>query len=239
MNKNYFCSPICALILFGSFSGAVQSAPLLFNGSLTGTTGSSSMAPDWQMIKEAPDLVNAKGPYNNTTLDWVLSPDGGTFVRANGTGESNQEGLQQTISGFTAGATYQLNFYQTNLGFLTPGDEWRNQAGYWGLFVDGDLVSQSATVSGPNRATDAIEWSQQSLQFTATDSSLTLGLEAFTTQPRTSTSAPLSIAYLGIDGLELVSVPLPGALLFMLSGLLGLVGTICKQTFRKADVGTA
>lgn len=198
-------SSACLLLL--GLLPRLDAAPVLVNGSLDGVVGANMAATGWTIANATPDIVDANGPFNNTGVPWVLSPDGGTFARGNGTGDPVfQEAFEQTVAGFAIGQTYALNFFQTNLGFIaTSGNQWRDQPGFWSLFVDDVLVGASAVIAAPDGPDELIQWVADSILFTATGTTQTLRLEAFRTEP-----AEL-IAYMGIDGLELVVIPVPAA----------------------------
>ena len=220
--KSLLCLVYVSIFSIGIYAKA-DAAPVLLNGSLNGTVGENMAASDWSIANATPDIVDATGPFNNTGVNWTLSPDGGTFARGNGHHSdpaSFSEAFEQTVSGFTNGASYTLEFSQTNLGFYNArfGD-WFNRNGYWGLFVDDILVGQSTTIGGPTNFDDSIVWLSDSITFTATSVTQTIRLQAFT--------ADLSgIAYIGIDGLQLVNttVPVPAAVWLFGSGLIGLIG---------------
>lgn len=216
--QRWLTLPRVFLLIVG-FAARVDAAPVLVNGSLDGIVGVNAAATGWSVASGTPDIVDADGPFNNTGVPWALSPDGGTFGRSIGTGNEHQEAFQQTVSGFSPGQLYTLNFFQTNLGFLVEGSStWRDHPGYWSLFLDDALVGESAVVDAPAGPGDLIEWVAGSLTFQATGTTHTLRLEAFRTTP-----AILS-AYLGIDGLELVAaVPVPATGWLLVSGL-GLLG---------------
>jgi len=201
------CVLVSFLFIFfasGVFTIADAAVPVLTNGSLTGTPVADEVPAGWTIPNPptaTPSTVNENGPFNFTDVPWTLSPDGGTFVRGNGHVDVEfQDAFEQSVSGFTIGASYTLDFYQTNLGFRDQGhnwDDWLERDGYWGLFVDGALVGQSTTIGGPATFDTPIVWSSDSISFTASGTTQTIRLQAFT--------AEAEIAYLGIDGLRFFS----------------------------------
>jgi hypothetical protein len=224
MIESRFLRIVYAVVITIGMTSIAEAAPVLTNGSLTGSTGVDTTAPGWTISNATPDLVDATGPTNNTGVNWTLSPDGGTFQRGNGhhtDPESFSESFEQTVSGFINGSSYTLEFYQTNLGFYNARfEDWFNRDGHWGLYVDDVLVGQSTTIGGPTNFDDPIVWLADSITFTATGSIQTLRLEAFTDDAS-------GIAYMGIDGLQLAdasAVPIPAAAWLFGSGLLGLIG---------------
>jgi hypothetical protein len=206
MKKSRLLGAVCACVFVSSvFTIADAAEPVLTNGSLTGTPVANEVPPGWTIpIPTAtPSTADENGPSNFTDVPWTLSPDGGTFVRGNGHVDVEfQDAFEQSVSGFTPGESYTLEFFQTNLGFreLGPGDpprwdDWWERDGYWGLLVNGALVGQSTTISGPATHDTPIVWLSDSIVFTASAVIQTLRLQAFT--------AESEIAYLGIDGLTL------------------------------------
>jgi len=221
------CAVFACLVALG-IVGKSYAAPVLVNGSLTGTVGENMAATGWTIHNATPDIVDQNGPFNNTGVPWTLSPDGGTFARGNGTVDPlYQESFEQTVSDFITGASYTLEFYQTNLGFLAGGSVWRDQSGYWGLYVDNVLVGQSSIVSAPLDSSDEIQWVFDSIDFTATATTQTLRLMAFST----ATESGGLTGYIGIDGLDLISaVPVPAAVWLFASGMIGLAGMAGRKT---------
>ena len=215
-----FLSIVIGLIA-GPTTAHAATMPMLTNGSLTGSPGLGVVAPGWVRFSGTPDLADADGPFNNTGMPWVLSPDGGTFARGIGTGDGDQESFQQTVDGFTIGAAYTLSFFQTNLGWTDGGFVFRNESGFWGLYVDGVLADQSAVMLGPADVSTPNQWYEESFTFIATDTTLTLRLEAFTTLPGEN-------AYLGIDGLRFTPIPIPAALPLLLTAL-GVLGVMRRR----------
>jgi len=207
MKNSSLLGTVCACVFVSSvFTIADAAEPVLTNGSLTGTPVADEVPPGWTIPNiptATPSTVDENGPFNFTDVPWTLSPDGGTFVRGNGHVDVEfQDAFEQSVSGFTPGESYTLEFFQTNLGFrdLGPGDpprwdDWLERDGYWGLFVDSILVGQSTTISGPANFDDPILWLSDGITFTASSAAQTLRLQAFT--------AESEIAYLGIDGLTL------------------------------------
>ena len=219
MKRIHALGLMCACVFALAIFTKADAAPVLMNGSLDGTVGANTAATDWTIANATPDLVDENGPFNNTGVLWTLSPDGGTFARGNGHHSDPgqfSEAFEQTVSGFTIGESYALEFSQTNLGFYNDNfGDWFNRDGYWGLFVDDILVGQSTTIGGPTNFDDPIAWLSDSIAFTATSATQTIRLQAFTDDTS-------GIAYLGIDGLVVRTVPTPAEAWLFGSGLIGL-----------------
>lgn len=195
-------STTAALSLASAASGQV-----IANGSLTGPTGTILVPPSWSIWQATPDTVDASGPLNFTGTPWTLSPDGGTFVHAVGGTFPNSEGFAQTVSGFTAGQTYQIDFFQTNLGAFDPASAfWMGSDGMWQLVVDGAPTDLGTVISKQATESDPVVWSADSFTFTATAATHELAFLARSDFP----GGPPS--FMGIDGIRLTLVPAPGAL---------------------------
>ena len=201
---------MCVALAMAAVSGSAQAAPIITNGSFTGSPTFDVPPSGWTRVQASPDTVNQFGPFNNTGVAWTPSPDGGTFLRANGVGNVQTEIVSQQIDGFEIGHTYSFDFSLTNLGFFsgTTG-AWSGFDGFFEFAIDNAVIGNSATVSKPLNPTDAIVWTSGSVGLAATKTTHVLTITAVTVGGATQT------AYLGLDGLSLREVPAP-------SGCLGL-----------------
>lgn len=209
-----FCAaPVAAAALFTSSA----SAQAIANGSLTGLPTVGSPPAPWYNWQFTPDTVDAFGPFNNTITPWTASPDGGTFVRGNGSVFVDSEAFAQVVTGLTIGQAYSINVFQTNLGLELPSvGSWLGEDGFWSLVVDGSLEDSTSVISKQPFASDAIIWSGDSLDFVATATSHELAFVSRSVQPNGIT------AYMGIDGLRLQAVPAPGVVSTLALGGLAL-----------------
>jgi len=200
----------------------LASGQAIVNGSMTGAVGGGIVPSPWFLWNKTPDTVNESGPFNNGPTDWNLSPDGGTFVRAGGDEGVNAEAFAQNVTGYTAGLTYSVGFWQSNIGHVHGSTgEWIGQDGYWEVLVDGSLVGTSPALSKPALETDGNVWSYASVSFVAPASGVEITFRAVAT-----TGAGLN-AYMGIDGASTRLVPAPGA-----GGLLALAGLFATRRRR-------
>jgi len=181
------------------FADHALAFPAIDNGSMDGTPGAGVPPAGWSYSNEPTNICDASGPFNNTGVDWTLSPDGGTFARINAPGDPQyHEGLVQTVDGFEPGIAYSFDFYITNLGFyFAAADEWRDRPGFIVLYVDDVLVGQSSIVTAPATKTDPIQWSADGISFVASNVSHTLRFESRTADAGGAT------AYIGADGVAL------------------------------------
>jgi hypothetical protein len=91
MKNSYLPGVLVSFLFFflvsGFFTVADAAVPVLTNGSLTGTPVADEVPPGWTIRNfptATPSTVDENGPFNFTEVPWILSPDGGTFVRGNG-----------------------------------------------------------------------------------------------------------------------------------------------------------
>lgn len=192
----------CVIVSLASTAMAV---PTILNPDLTGASIAGTAPPDWYNWQKTPDTANATGPFNNTPTPWTLSPNGGTFVRTGGTYDFAQsEAFAQTVTGFTPGATYSVEFFYTNLGFEHPtSGEWIGTDGYYDVLVDGTFAGATAALSKPATNLDAISWSPGAVTFVAPAASFDLIFAGRSADP-----SGLA-AYMGIDGISVHEVPAP------------------------------
>jgi hypothetical protein len=155
------------------------------------------------------------------------SPDGGAFMVLDG--DPNFTGpLTQTITGLTAGKTYELSFWWA-------GGELSNRTGYQTIRLDGSfgadafstptfVNSQPAGVAG-----DFSGWQKYTVKVTAQFATETL---SFIGAGTPANNLP-PVAFL--DGVSLVGVPEPATWAMMLLGVGGL-GMSLRRRNRKAAV---
>lgn len=215
-----FSNSFLAIAALTMLSPTAQ-AQVIANPSLTGPVASGTAPIDWFAWQNTPDTVDAGGPFNNTGVPWTLSPDGGTFVRGGGSSLfPSSEAIGQNITGFTIGDTYQVFFFQTNLGFEhPPTGNWLGEDGYWELVVNGTPTDTSTVLTKPTVATDPIVWSTDTMTFVAPSTTVELAF--------VSRSSAALAAYMGIDGIHFVpvspSVPEPSTALLAMGASLGLL----------------
>jgi len=209
---------VCAIVVAG-LAPMGFGVPVLTNGSLTGPVGAGIVPPGWAPASGTPDTCDASGPFNYG-LPWVLSPDGGTFVRGGSNGVSTFETMSQVIGGFDVGVTYQIDFFQTNLGFVNAG-VMTGAVGNWEFGIDGVVFDTSVPVVRPATISDLNVWTPDSVTFVATVPSHTLTVGAALISGGTA-------AYMGIDGIRITEVPAPGMI-----GVLGLSGVAALRRRRR------
>jgi hypothetical protein len=201
---------VCAGITAGITSGA--DAQTILNSDLTGPMAVSTPPPSWTAWTDTADTCDASGPFNYTGNPWVLSPNGGTFVRGGSNDFGVNEGIAQVVAGFVPGQVYTLEFYATNLGFQNPSTGWGGADGFWRFYADGSVIGDSVTLSRPALETDDITWTFGTLNFVAPSASFELAVQSQWAGSGTA-------AYMGIDGIDVRVVPAPASM-----GLIALAG---------------
>ena len=207
----------------------------------TKATGWTSASSSYNFIfgSGTADTTGSPGQYGNIKL-WgpgtgsanglpASSPNGGNFVAADGA--FNTGPIQQTISGLTVGDTYAVSFFWAGAqqsGFTGPTTE------QWNV----SLGSQSQSTAVVSNASHGFTgWMQQTLDFTATNSSEVLSFLAAGTP---NGVPPFAL----LDGVSMndvsspspgpSTVPEPATVSLMVVGLLGL--SVAGHRRRRAKV---
>ena len=228
------------LILAASLATALPSfsAIVFTNANLEGSPAVQTGVPTgWEFVPfDAPfnlatlanlatgDIVDANGPAQASGL-FGSAHSGTTFyagIHGSTSPHTLQEGLQQTVSGFTVGQEYSFSFFQANVGHTNRQDD----SGSWRVYADGVLIDTTAPTTSPlawndpDKATSLL-WEERTVTFTATSESMTLSFLAFDTDGDVVGTGGV---YMGIDTFsEITPVPEPAAALLGAFGLLGLL----------------
>ncbi len=199
------------LVVNGSFDANTTITKIGFQNNVTGWTGGGGLtflAPPGSADDGAQYLA-IYGPFPAT------SPDGGNFVLADGD-PNYSDGISQTISGLTVGATYNVNFYQAagqQQGF-SGGTTERWQVSFGASSQLSSLFTLPQGGVGP--------WQAQSLSFVAASASQVLTFLAVGTP---GGAPPISL----LDGVSLTAaVPEPASWALMLGGF-GIVGAALRR----------
>lgn len=221
---------VAAAVFSLSAGFADASTNYVVNGSFetnggNGQVGKTTTLSNWSIVSGddgysfvfasgTADTTGANGQYGNLKL-WgpgdgssnglpATSPDGGYFVAFDSGFQANA--LQQTVSGLTPGATYDVGFWwggAQQQGF--NGATWD----YWTVSL-GTQSDTTATINLPSHGYSA--WTYQNLYFTATAPSEVLSFVA--TGP---TGVP---PFALLDGVSMTQTPEPGSPMLMITGLI-------------------
>jgi PEP-CTERM motif/Protein of unknown function (DUF642) len=163
------------------------------------------------------------GPGNGSANGLTLSPTGGAFVALDSAFQ--QDALDQTINGLTAGDEYTVTFNWAaaqQLNFNTPTFD--------SLMVS--LGSQSFTTSQVNIPEHGFSgWMSQSFTFTATGPNEVLSFLA-------SGGPPGVPPFVLLDSVSMMAVPEPSTWAMMLAGFGGL-GVAAYRRHRKVSAAAA
>ena len=173
--------------------------------SLTGWTVFSTGAP--------PYLIN-NATYGNT-------PYGSQFLALGGVEDNASSYIEQTVSGFNVGDTYQLSWAQSS--------EYVSSDQLQVSFTAGSSTASQIFTSTPYPGGSQFwfNWQTMTMDFTPTSTDVTFHFQG----------VPNSGSYeVGMDNLQLADltpttgVPEPSSFLLLGSGLIGLAGLFCKKT---------
>ena len=231
------------LVTNGDFAG--DPGQINFNTSVAGWTSPGGSGGSYAFVfapGTADSLTNAPvGTYGINPL-WgpndgsanglpAASPVGGNFIGLDG--DFQQSPLQQTITGLTAGKTYDLTFYYAfsqQYGF-TGATTQNFSVNLGGTYAD-DGFTGGTTLTTPdyNLPSHGFSgWMQDNMKFTATGTSEVLSFLAYGSQP----VPPFAL----LDGVSMTAGPEPADWALLLLGV-GAVGGVARLR-RRATLGNA
>lgn len=158
-------------------SGITVNAQMVVNGSLNGGPIGNSRADNatgWTKCAASPDLcdVTFRSYVTGSQVAASPSPDGGNWLGLAGINASSGECAQTTITGLTAGQPYTLCFYSANFG--TGTSIFNAPVANPEICVGGTCQTYSVPMA-------ANTWTQFSLNFTATATTMILKCQAYQT----------------------------------------------------------
>lgn len=195
-----------SLLFSGLFSDAYSQT--VVNGSFTGVTGNSMTPPGWTNVNgynpgtsigvfPSVDVldINFTAYFNNAAVAVSPSPDGGTWTGLSSIPpDFENEAIEQVVTGFTIGQTYELSFYAANFGgtpFIDPG--------VVTAYVNGTAVAASPTLN-----LVANVWTTVTGTFVATATSMTVQIDVIH-----NTGSSGAGGYYSVDGLTIVPLSNP------------------------------
>lgn len=205
--KSFAIAAVAALCIVAATSASA--APTLINGSLDGPTTDNTPPTGWTAttypgtaVVLTPDTIdknrNAFGSTSYAPLS--ASPNGGSWVglaltdfRPAGIPYVFNEGIQQTVSGFTIGTSYTLTWYHANFGLGSPGCP----PGCSGSNAI-ELLADGASVGSGSVLSIGTEWVEESVSFIAADTDINLTFQSLLTT---------GYSYQSIDGIRLMETP--------------------------------
>jgi hypothetical protein len=211
----------CAFLAFAGITmllvtSSAFAIPIVTNGSMNGTAQIGSPPPGWTSVSVDGDTIPVGG-LSGWATGIGASSDGGTFLALlNNGGGGSFDAVQQSISGFTIGQTYSLDFSFANVGLDTTAASNYANSGFIRANIAGvDLDSALLNHDGFGSQT----WFNFSDSFIATGETLELTLSAV----RIGVGGYAG----GIDGVSInaTSVPEPMSLALVGIGLIGLAFT--------------
>ena len=189
------------------------------NPGLEGSISTSAVPPGWSQVAHTDPISSASGPSQATSdVTGLSGPNAGAGINGNphsgnsfisslravGAGFQWNEGIQQSVGGFTPGQTYTLNFYQAVVKQTNALDP----SGSWNVFLDGTLLGTTApTFSGAPSGSNSFVWQQRSLTFTAPAATINFQFLAEDDDGDIFLGSPA--LRMGIDSVWITSPPTP------------------------------
>jgi len=212
-----------------------QAAITFVNPGLDGTRGYGNVPTGWTAVpftatySEANNL-EGQGPLlmDSTSFGggYYGNPHSGTTFVGGLYGVSNQgdiyqQGIQQTVTGFTVGEQYSFTFFQSVPKYSGGTDD----TGSWKVFADGVLIATTAPTTDTvawNAAGKTLTWEQRTVTFTATAETINLAFLSF--DPDGGGNTPAERLVMGIDTFsDITPVPEPSVAALGVIGIIGLL----------------
>ncbi len=175
-----------SLIVFFLLSTSLPSFGQNFvNGGLEGAIQLSAAPPGWTMVpytdnvctatspqRATPDITGPSGPLSQYGIKGMPF-SGNSFVSGENTSTASQvaqEGIMQTVNGFTIGQSYTLEFYQSVVKQTTAYDN----TGSWIVYADNVLIGITASSTSYLAVQSTyLIWEYRTISFVATSNSHT------------------------------------------------------------------
>lgn len=225
------------LVVNGDFETTTNGPNFQFDNNTVATgwtsTNNNNDAYNFIFAPGAADTTGATGQFGNLQL-WgpnngsnnglpATSPTGGNFVAADGAFQNGA--ISQTINGLTVGNSYTVSFWWAGAQQESFTGATTEQ---WQVSLGGQTQSTAVVNNADHGFTG---WMAQSFTYTATNSSEVLSFFAVGTPNGVPPFVLLDGVTLNADS----SVPEPGTLALVGSGLLGVVGFARRYQFKKKN----
>ena len=186
---------------------------------LAGADRESNAAADgWSITVESPDWFWGEGPDGLWETNW-----GDYFMNGASTGLTYREGFSQSVSGFTIGQTYTLNFSHANGLFYNPGTpgfyEGINIPGGWEVLLNGDSLYLADSVNSNNTIflDFTMDWFTRNIDFIATAETIEIEFLAYK-NPQVGGQDP---TFQFLDNVSITTVPEPQSfVMIMVAGVI-------------------
>ncbi|MEO1535808.1 MAG: hypothetical protein AAFS11_09680 [Planctomycetota bacterium] len=180
---------------------------------VTGVTG--NFLPGWTTLQSTPDLGDDLFFNPSQSLSGADDDAGLWFLQfaVGSSSPASNEVAQLSLSGFTPGQSYTLEFFATIMEYSFAG--WSGAADEIDVTLTGaDIATwQTTTLEDLGDADNMNEWIPQSLTFTALSGTVEFAFNDNPTAPD-----PANVARFGIDGIRVI--PAPGSAVLLAAGAL-------------------
>lgn len=242
-NRNTLFRVQLPVALASALSIASSEAATVYfvNGGLDGTPGYFNAPTGWSGIVNGTPWSEATSADGASPILMALTGghaasgfygtphSGSTFaggIYGTISGNQYQQGIQQTVSGFTVGEEYTFSFYQSVPKYNSALDD----TGSWKVFANGVLLETTIPTTDTvawNAPGKPLIWEERIVTFTATAETLNIAFLSFDPDGSFSTAAERVVV--GIDTISpIFVVPEPS------TALLGLVGAVGLLRRRRA-----
>ncbi len=172
-------SLVCSLLL-----NSISYGQSFVNGGLEGPLSASTPPPGWSQVPASDpvnlansacsgcatsDVTGLSGPFPAFGVNG--NPHSGNSFVSGLLTETHHEGIMQTVSGFTIGQPYTIEFYQACIGQNNATDN----SGSWSVYINNTFIGTTTpTTTSQGAWSNNHPWEARSISFTASNSSHTI-----------------------------------------------------------------